>query len=1032
MKIQTRNYVEWGMVHWRIVLTLCLVLVTFGAYSLWSMPRQEFPQFTIRQGLVVAVMPGANSREVEQQVTRVVENYLFGFDEVNKAKTYSYSKDGQMVIFVELRESVNATEAPAFWAKLRHGLTELKMRLPSQVVALIGTNDFGDTSALLLTLTADGKSWQEMDLYLRDLEAELRKLPATSRLKRSGTQDESIRIFLSRDRLSQYGIRPLSVVQSLQGTGILPLAGRLDADNLEMPIHVSPVLHSEKELGETVLLSVNGSIVRLKDVARLERGYDDNDSYVRYNGKKALVLSIEMSKGNDITHYGAQVDEAIARVKNRLPQGVEIARIADQPLAVATAIDHFMRDFLLAVGAVILVTMLFLPMRVAGVAAVTIPICILATVGILNLMGIELQTVSLAGLVVVLGMVVDNAIIVIDSHLEKLDHGMVVWNAAWKSAKELMLPVFTATLAIIVCYLPMAIFMTGTAGDFIKSLPATIAVALFVSMLVAAFLVPIMDYWLIRKGVGHGKKEGKKSFLDRMQALYDRAVEKAFTRPKLTMAGGVASVVVAMGLFASLSQQLFPKIERNQFAIEVYLRDGSTLTTTDSVTKRLESILRADERVTGVTSFVGASSPRFHTVYAPNMPSRSYAQIVVNTTDNHAAQAMVDEYSNKCRGMFPDAWVRWKQLEMSLSSTPIEVRIWGDSIPLLRETEAKLHAKFQKLPGVEWVRTDWSEPLRGVSLDMDWDEAGRLGISPSFLGASLAMGTTGLTAGTIWEGDHPVKLVLKEDSLRSHTIAGFRQQQVSSFPLGASVPLEQVATVKPDWTEGTIHHRNGTRCITLRVDTRREVFASDVQKQIEGIVAQETLPTGVDITYGGEKEASGETYVPMVIALITGIVLVFFILLCQFGRLRKSVLIMMTMPLSLLGASLGLVVTGYPFCMTAFLGIIGLMGIVVRNGIILVGYADELRHEGFSPFNAALAAGKRRMRPIFLTSMAAAVGVVPMIASRSTLWGPLGAVTAFGLVFSMILTLLVLPVAYWLLTENETALSGVPEEAHHA
>lgn len=369
---------------------------------------------------------------------------------------------------------------------------------------------------------------------------------------------------------------------------------------------------------------------------------------------------------------------------------------------------------------------------------------------------------------------------------------------------------------------------------------------------------------------------------------------------------------------------------------------------------------------------------------------------------------------------------------VQLGSTPIEVRIWGDSIASLAEIEARLHAKFQKLPGVEWVRTDWNEPIRGLSLDMDWDEAGRLGISPSLLGASLAMGTTGLAAETIWEGDHPVKLVLKEDSLRSHTISGFRQQQVSSFPLGASVPLEQVATVKLDWTEGAIHHRNGSRCITLRVDSRREVFASDVQKQVEDIVRRETLPPGIDITYGGEKEASAETYLPMAMALITGIVVVFFILLCQFGRMRKSVLIMLTMPLSLLGASLGLVMTGYPFCMTAFLGIIGLMGIVVRNGIILVGYADELLDSGYTPFNAALAAGKRRMRPIFLTSMAAAVGVVPMIASRSTLWGPLGAVTAFGLVFSMILTLLVLPVAYWLLTENASAISGIPDEAHHA
>ena len=1030
--MKARNLIEGGMIHWRIVAALTLLLVAFGTWSLWTMPRQEFPQFTIRQGLVIGVMPGADSRQVEEQLARTVESFLFGFQEVDKSKTYSYSRDGQLVVFVELREDVGATEAADFWAKLRHGLTELKMQLPSQVVALIGTNDFGDTSALLLTLTAEGRTWAEMDLYLRDLEAELRRLPATSKLKRSGTQHESIRIHVSRDRLAQYGLRHLNVLQALQGTGVLPIAGRLDAGGIEMPLHVSPVLHSERELGETVLLSTGTSIVRLKDVATLERSFEDNDSHVRSNGKQALVLSIEMSKGNDITHYGKEVDEAIERVRTRLPAGVEIARIADQPLAVATSINHFLRDFLLAVAAVVLVTMLFLPLRVAGVAAVTIPVCILITVGVLNLMGIELQTVSLAGLVVVLGMVVDNAIIVIDSHLEKLDHGALPWNAAWKSAKELMLPVFTATLAIIVCYLPMAFFMEGTSGDFIKSLPATVAVALFVSMLVAAFLVPFMNSRLIRKGIRHGRTEGRKSFLDRMQGLYDASAELAFRFPVSTLAGGVLSVVAAVGLFAMIPQQLYPKIERNQFAIEVYLRGGTSLATTDSVTRQLESLLRKDPRTTGVTSFVGASSPRFHTVYAPNMPSRAYAQLLVNTVDSRSAEEMVEEYSASSKGMFPDAWVRWKQLEMQIGSTPIEVRLWSDSLPLLRRTGELLAGDIATLDGAEWVRTDWDEPVRGLRVDMDWDEAGRLGISPSFLGASLAMGTTGMPAGTIWEGDRAVKLLVREDSLRSGTLDGFRHQLVSSMPLGMSVPLSQVAKVEVDWTEGGIHHRNGTRCLTVRVDPRRDVLASALQARIDSLVGSKVLPEGVSVSYGGEKEASAHTYGPMLASLATAIVLIFFILLCQFGRVRKSILIMTTMPLSLLGAALGLMATGYPFGMTAFMGVIGLMGIVVRNGIILVGYADDLRNEGMIAFDAALAAGKRRMRPIFLTSMAAAVGVIPMITSGSTLWGPLGAVTAFGLVFSMILTLLVLPVAYWLLTRNETALAGIPTEARHA
>ena len=1030
--VKARNYIEWGMVHWRIVGSLCLALLCFGAYSLWAMPRQEFPEFTIRQGLVVGVMPGADSRQVDEQLTRVVENYLFGFDEVNKNKTCSYSRDGQMVIYVELKESVRGGEAPAFWAKLRHGLAELKMQLPSQVVALVGTNDFGDTSALLLSLTAEGRSWGDVDLYMRDLEAELRRLPATSKVKRVGEQTESIRIHVSRDRLSQYGIRPASVLQALQGTGILPVAGRLDGTDIERPIHVSPVLHSEKELGETVLLSVGGNTVRLKDVARLERGYEDNDSYVRTNGRKAMVLSIEMSRGYDITKYGADVGRAIERVKSRLPAGVEIFRIADQPQAVSASINGFMRDFGLAVVAVIAVTMLLLPLRVAAVAAITIPICIFIAIGILNIMGIELQTVSLAGLVVVLGMVVDNAIIVIDSHLEKLDHGMHAWNAAWKSAKELMLPVFTATLAIIVCYLPMPFFMGGTAGDFVRSLPATVAVALFVSMVVAALLVPAMDYLFIRNGVSHGKKEGKISLLERMQGLYDGVLEIAFRHRWVTLALGAVSIVASIAIFAVLPQQLFPKVDRNQFAVEISMQKGRSLAMTDSVVKELERVLSADKRVTGVTSFVGGSSPRFHTVYAPTMPSRSYAQLIVNTISNEATEEVIDEYSGRLRGAFPDAWVRWKQLELQMFNTPIEIRISGDSIPLLLRTAAMLQDSARKLDGIEWIRTDWEDPVRGLQVDIDWEEAGRLGVSPSFLGVSLAMGTSGFPVGTIWEGDHPVKLVLKEDSIRSRSLEGFRRQSVSSFPLGASVPLEQIASVKPDWTQGAISRRNGVRCLTIRIDPRRGVFAMDIQKKIVAIVASASLPEGVSVSYGGETEASTETFVPMLISLLTSIVAIYLILLTQFGRFRKAGLVMLTMPLSLFGAALGLWLTGYPFCLTAFIGLIGLMGIVVRNGIILVGYADELMAGGMDVREAALAAGKRRMRPIYLTSMAAAVGVVPMIISRSTLWGPLGAVTAFGLVFSMILTLFVLPVAYWLVTSRVKPLAGVPVEAHHA
>lgn len=1027
------NLLERAMNHWRIVVTFTAVLVVYGVVAFFTMPRQEFPEFTIRQGLVVAVMPGATSEEVEAQITKPVENFLFSFQEVNKKKTYSRSKDGQMVVFVELEESVSGQQAPAFWAKLRHGLNEFKAQsLPSQVLALIGNNDFGDTSALLLTIVAEGRSPRDLQKYLEVLETHLRQVDATSKLRRVGLQDETIRVSINRDRLSRYGIRPATVWASLQGMGSVPSQARLDGTELELPVYVGKVLRSEKELGETILFSEpTGAHVRLKDVATITREYGHNDSFVRYNGRSAVILSVEMQPGHDITKFGRDLDVALLEAKQELPPIVEIARIADQPKVVSHSVNHFLRDFGLAIGSVILVTMLLLPIRVASVAAITIPICVFITLGVLNALGIQLETVSLAGLIVVLGMVVDNAIVVIDDHLERLDHGEPPWKAAWKSASDLVIPVFTATLAIIMAYVPLGLFLTGMTGEFIGSLPTTIAVALTASMLLAMLLVPILNNRLIRNGIKSHRPSGKPSGLDRIQYWFDKALDAAFRHPWLTMSVGLLTVVGSGVLGVSLPQQLFPKAERNQFAVEVYLPTGRSLSQTDEVVRRIEKQLGSDKRVVNYTSFIGESSPRFHTLYAPNMPSRNYAQLVVNTTSDDTAVEVLTDYEKRFRGAFPEAWVRWKQLDMTPGGAPIEIRLAGDDIEALKTLAKKIEAHARSLPGTTWVRDDFEEPLQAIEVVPDVDACSRLSVSPAALRASLALGLQGLPVGTLWEDDYPVKVLLKDEPLALSSMEGLRQQYVSSMLLGASVPLEQLATLKPVWKEGVILHRNGVRTLTVRVDVGMGQLASPIQAKLESFVKAQGPTSGIRVSYGGEKASMTEVMLPMATSLSVSVGAIYLILLCQFKRHRKALLVMLTMPLSVFGALLGLNIAHYPFGLTAFVGIIGLMGIVVRNGIILVGYAEELREkQGMNAFDAAVAAGKRRMRPIYLTSMAAAIGVVPMILNRSTLWGPLGTVTCFGMLFAMVLTLFILPVAYWLVTRNEVVTP--PEHKWHS
>lgn len=1011
------NFIEKAMKYKQIAITLTVMLVGFGVFSLWIMPRNEFPEFTIRQGLIIGVYPGATSEQVEEQLTTEVEEFLYSFKEVNREKTYSISKEGMLIVFVEVNNNVK--DPDAFWDKIKFGLNNLKANLPKEVVALIANNDFGDTAALLLTVQSDTKSYKELEKELELIETELRKISTVSKVKHYGLNQEEISIYLDNDKLSQYSIKPLSVLTALQLEGSVYYAGELDNSDLISPIHVPNSYKSEEEIkNQIVYADPTGNIIRVKDVARVERSYAAPSSMIRNNGANSLLISLEMQTGNNIVDFGKQVDEALVEINNKISDDVKISKIADMPHAVDHSIVHFLKEFAIAIIAVILITMVFLPFRVAAVAGVTIPISVFITLGILYILGIELHTVSLAGLIVVLGMVVDNAIVVIDSHIEKLDEKHTPWEAAWKSATELFVPVFTATLAIISTYIPMMFFLDGMVGDFVYSLPITIGVALITSLLVAMLLVPYLDFLFIKKGI-HNEKKKRKSFLDWLQIAYDFTLEKAMNWPRTVVVLGVSSVGIAALILISLPRQLFPKVERNQFAIEVYLPEGSTLEQTNEVVEGLETTLLEDQRVTNVAAFIGTSSPRFHTTYAPNFPSKNYAQLVINTkTSDHTAE-ILKEYEQTKRNLYPNAYVRMKQLDMLGTAAPIEVRLSGNDIDSLKIAAEKIKLIMEANPDIIWARTDYLTPRQGIQISVNDEEANRLGISRGFIAASIATGTSGLPVGTIWEGDYPVSVKVINEPDNRNDFNDLLNQNITSPILGTTVPLRQLASITNDWTEGQIIRRNGVKTITVRADVASGVLPYKVLAKLKSEISEVSLPSQVELNYGGEEESEVENYIPLTKALVSGILLIFLILLFQFKNLKLVSLVMLTMPLSFLGAGLGLWITGYPFGLTSFLGIMSLLGIVVRNGIILIDYAEEIRANGSEVSTSALLAGKRRMRPIFLTSFAAAIGVVPMILSGSTLWGPLGAVVCFGLLISMLLTLYVLPASYQLMIKNK-------------
>ena len=1013
------NILESAMKHYQIVVSMVVIMMVLGIFGILNMPRNEFPEFTIRQGIVVGIYPGATSMEVEEQLTTKIEDYLFSYEEVKKAKTYSHSKEGMMIVYVELNDNVK--NADKFWSKLRLGLQELKMELPAGVVALIGSNDFGDTAALLITMSSEKKSYRELETTLDDLKDEIRKISSVSKIKGYGTQKEEIYIYIKPEKLTEFNVKPSNILVAFKLQDALNYSGKLDNGELVLPIHLPPRYESIKDLEEQIIYSDPlGNVVRLKDVARIEKHYEKPANLIRNNGNNSLVLSLEMQKGNNIVQFGKEVTEVLDKFSENADDDVKLNVISNLPEVVHESISHFLKEFLLAVIAVIIVTMILLPFRVASVAAISIPVSVLITLGIMQLVGIQLHIVTLAALITVLGMVVDNAIVVIDDHVEKLDEGETPWDAAWKSATELFIPILSATMAIIASFLPLMLFLPGMAGDFVGTFPITIGIALIISMLVAVLLVPFMSYMLIKKGLQQNSKNQKKSVLDYLQNGYDKLLELTFKHPRLTILAGVLSIILGGLFFLSVDQKLFPEMERKQFAIEVYLPEGTSLSVTENVIDSLETILKADSRITNVASFIGNGSPRFNALYAPHLPAENYGQLLVNTVSNEATIEVLNEYGKTQTNAFPQAHIKWKQLALETFKAPIEVRISSNNINDLKDIGAKVSKVLKKNKSVIWVRNDWEEMRPGISVKIDESKAHKLGYAKSFVSSSLIVALDGLPLTTLWEGDYPVNVILTKEENQKKDINDLENQYITSPFTLESLPLRSIGKLKPEWTEGNITRRNGVRTLTVMADLDRGFVTSKIFNTLRPEIDALALPDGLSINYGGENEASIENYTPMAISLGVSVILIFFILIIQFKTIRRALLIMSTMLLSIFGAGLGLLLLKYPFSFTSFIGIIGLMGIVVRNGIILVDYARQLViTKGMSFKEAGLAAGKRRMRPIFLTSMAAAVGVIPMIISNSPLWGPLGTVICFGLITGMILTLLILPVLYWKSTGNK-------------
>lgn len=1009
------------MKYHNIVFLIIAMLVIYGIFGLVNMNKQEFPEFTIRQGVIAAVYPGATTEEVEEQLTKPLENYLFTFREINKKNTYSYTKDGIVYVFAELDNSV--TDKDAAWSKIRHGLKDFKATLPTGVLAVVVNDDFGSTSSLLITLQSGDKTYREMQRYTDILCDRLRTIEAVGNVKVVGGQNEEINVYIDKEKLSRYAISSETLLANLFSQGLLTTGGSVETDEQILPIHLSGIYQSEKEVAEQIIFtSPAGQVVRLRDIATIKREYAKPGSYIVKDGQKALVVSIEMRPGNDIVAFGEDVETVLSDFQRTLPESVSLYRITDLPKVVGDSVYSFLSDLLLSILIVILVLLMLFPVRSALVAAAGIPISTAITIAVMYTFGIELNTVTLAVLIVVLGMIVDNSVVVIDGFIDGISRGKSRWEAAAASATDYFKPLLLATIAISAIFFPFIPTMDGPLGEFVQWLPPTMTIALVISLAIALFLTPYLEYRFI-KPVDPNKKPSlatriQNKFFYWLQVGYEWVLKHCFRHPYITLCIAFGSIALAVFIFFNLPLQMMPKAERNCFAVEIYLPDGASLEQTKEVCDSVAALLDNDKRIEAVTMFVGTGSPRFMATYAPNVPSKNYAQFVVNTVSEEATKAILKDYKDRYDNSFPNAYVRFKQMDYQVSKNPIEIRFIGDDRRQLAtyadSVKRFMHGMDDELA---WIHSDFEGYQPTARIDIDYDKASRLGITKTMIAASLTTAFSGTPLTTIWEGDYPVSVKLRlSDADSCQNFDDIRNTLISGLIPGVWVPLRQIATIEPDWQPAQITHRNGVNCITVSADLKYDGSQPKSMAKIQDYVENEikpNLPIDVKVEYGGLTEINKNNAPGIIKGLIAALIIVFMFLIVTFKRVSLSLLSMGAMTLCLLGAFVGLWIFGVDVSLTAILGIVSLIGIIVRNAIIMFEYAEEQHNNGLSARDAAFEAGKRRMRPIFLTSATTAVGVIPMIMSMSTLWMPMAVVICFGTIFAIFMVITVLPVAYW-------------------
>ncbi len=998
-----------------MVLYLMIVLMAAGAISYLKLGRAEDPDFTFKVMIVRTLWPGATTRQVESELTERIEKKLSETPWVDVLS--SASKPGESLLMIILKDYTPKAEVPEAWRQIRKKLDDIHHTLPAGVQGPFANDEFGDVQVSIFALTGEGFDLGELRHEADRVARELKRVPDVRKVELVGVQDEKIYIDVTPTRLASLGIQPSQIYDALQRQNAVTPAGFVETDTERVRLRVTGPFDTVDKIRETDL-AVGGRHFRLGDIAEVKRGFADPASpRMRVAGKDAIGIGVVMDKGGDVIRLGDNLRAQMKRLSTELPAGIEVHNVADQPQIVKMSIRLFVESLTEAVVIVLAVSFLSLGWRTGTVVALSIPLVLAVTFFLMRVFDIDLQRVSLGALVIALGLLVDDAIIAVEMMVVKMEQGWDRFKAATFAYTSTAFPMLTGTLITAAAFTPVG-FAKSAAGEYTFSIFAVVIIALLVSWVVAVVFTPYLGYKLLNPaklaaiGAKHGGDIYNSPFYQRFRSL----VTWCLRRRWLVIGGTVIAFLISIAVFATVvKKQFFPASSRPELLIELWLPQGASLKATEAGVERIEKLINGDDAVESVSAYVGNSPPRFFLPLSQQLFADNFAEFIVVTKDLEAREDLKQRLETR----FADSDGAWSGLRVRVLRLengppvgfPVSFRVMGEDIDQLRAVAEEVATVMRTEGDLQNVQFDWNEKIKSLRVEIDQDRARALGVSSQDVALTLQAWLKGAAVTQYREGDQLIDVVWRASGAERDSFDHLPDLDIGTAT-GRHVPLAQVAKLVPVLEEGLIWRRDRLPTITVRADllgaTTGPAVSARINPQLDQIRAK--LPPGFRIEMGGaiEESAKGEKSIQAVMPLM--LVAVVTLLMIQLQSMRRTLMVLLTAPLGLIGVNLSLLIFQVPFGFVAQLGVIALMGMILRNSVILVDQIDQDERAGKSTWDAIIGSTVRRLRPIALTAAAAVLAMIPL--SRQVFWGPMAVAIMGGLIIATALTCLFLPALY--------------------